>query len=139
LLRRLTEEMGLTRGQKGRARNAPANDLADFGSERAQAEKPTTSHLGRAGRSGVTSVIVDARAPGSAMVDHIGMGKAGGRVLAVAERKRRRRHDEAKRRERCKNDREPKAEPDGERSQHGFRMVFIPAFRRVLVRNRFHK
>ena len=70
-------------------------------------------------------VIVDARAPGSAMVDHIGMGKAGGRVLAVAERKRRRRHDEAKRRERCKNDREPKAEPDGERSQHSFRMVFI--------------
>jgi hypothetical protein len=75
----------------------------------------------------VIGVIVDTRAFGSAMFDHIGMGKAVGRVLAMAKGKRRRRHHEAKRRECCKYDREPEAEPSRERGQHGFRMAFIPA------------
>jgi hypothetical protein len=68
--------MGLTRGQKGRARNAPGNDLADFGRERAQAEEAAAGHLVGARRSGVVSVIIDARHFGSAMIDHVGMGDA---------------------------------------------------------------
>jgi hypothetical protein len=46
------------------------------------------------------------------MVDYVGMREAVGRVFAMAERNRRRRHDEAQRRERCKNDRESEAEPN---------------------------
>jgi hypothetical protein len=40
----------------------------------------------RSGRRGVVSVILGAHIFGDAMIDHVGMGKAVGRVLAMTER-----------------------------------------------------
>jgi hypothetical protein len=75
----------------------------------------------------VIRVILHARRFGDAVIDHIGMGKAVGRVLAMTEGKRRRRHDEAKCRERCEYDPEPEAEPGRERGQHCLLNYSIPA------------
>jgi hypothetical protein len=110
--------MAVGRRQEGRACGDAAENLADFRRERTQAEQPATIHLVRAGRSGVAGVIVHARMFGDAMIDHIGMGQAVGCMLAMAEGKRSRRHDEAKCRERCENDRKPEADPACEPGQH---------------------
>jgi len=125
-LRPLAEGMALRRWRKRRAHDGAANDLADFGGQRAETEEPAAGHLVRAGRSGVAGVIVHARMFGDAMIDHIGMGQAVGCMVAMAEGKRSRRHDEAKCRERCENDREPEAEPGHERGQHGPKLAFTP-------------
>ena len=117
--------MGLTRGQKGRARNVPGNDLADFGRERAQAEEAAAGRR-VCGWAGMVSVIVYSRSFGDAVIDHISMGEAVDRFVAMAEGNRRRRHDEAQHRECCEYGRELKAKPGRERDQHGFRVVFTP-------------
>jgi hypothetical protein len=62
----------------------------------------------------MVSVIFVARRFGSAMIDHVGMGKTVNRVLAMAKGKRRGRHHEAKCSESCKDDREPEAKPGRE-------------------------
>jgi hypothetical protein len=118
--------MALGRRQEGRACGDAAENLADFRRQRTQAEESAAGHLARAGRSRVVGVIVHARMFGDAMIDHIGMGQAVGCMLAMAEGKRSRRHDEAKCRERCENDRELEAQPGSERGQHGFEFVFYP-------------
>ena len=72
----------------------------------------------------------DARPVSNPMIDHVGVAEAVSRVLAMAEGKRRGRHDEAKRRERRKYDREPEAKPSGESGQHGLEMpslLLLPA------------
>jgi hypothetical protein len=71
-------------------------------------------------------VIVHARRFYNPMIHHIGVGKAVSRMVAMAEGKRSRRHDEAKCPERCENDSEPEAEPGSERGQHRFRFIFYP-------------
>ena len=138
MLGRLTEEMSLSRGQKGRARNVPGNDLAEFGRERAQAEEAAASRR-VCGWAGMVSVIVYSRSFGDAVIDHIGMGEAVDRFVAMAEGNRRRRHDEAQHRECCEYGRELKAKPGRERNQHGFRVVFTLAFIKIPAGNRLHK
>jgi hypothetical protein len=63
-----------------------------------------------------------------AMVDHIGMREAVGRLLAMAEGKGRWRHDEAQRREPSKKDREPEAEPGRELVQHDLKANPYPQY-----------
>jgi hypothetical protein len=72
--------MGFGCERKARTIAGLANDPADFGGQGAQAEQPAAGHLVGARRSGVVSVIIDARYLGSAMMDHVGMGHAVHRV-----------------------------------------------------------
>jgi hypothetical protein len=67
----------------------------------------------------VISVIADVRALSGPMFDHIGMGKAVGRVLAMAKGNHGRGCYEAERGERSKRRRQPEAEPGPESGQHG--------------------
>jgi hypothetical protein len=127
-LGRLAWDMGRGRRGKGRAQGDSGNDHADFGGERAQAEQSAAGRLVRVDRSRVVGVMVSRRPLSGAMLDLIGMSKTVDRPLAVAEGKRRRRHDEAKGRESCKNDREPEAEPGRELCQHrSSNLSFFPA------------
>src|SRR5262245_44312177 len=75
----------------------------------------------------MVSMIVDARALGSAMFRHISVGKAVGRALAMTKSNRRRRHHKAKCCERRKNDRDLEPEPGREGSQHGLSVASDPA------------
>jgi hypothetical protein len=111
--------------EKGRTDADSGNNLADFGRQRAQTEQPAAGRVVWAGGSGVVGVMVHTR-PFDAMIDHIGMGQTVGRVLAVAEGQRRRRHDEAKSRQRRKDDRELKAKAGPEPGQHDLKANSYP-------------
>jgi hypothetical protein len=110
---------------KGRTDADSSNNLADFGRQRAQTEQPAAGHVVWAGGSGVVGGMVDARLF-EAMIDHIGMGKAMGRVPAMAKGQRCRRHDEAKGRQRRKDDREPEAKAGREPGQHDLKANSYP-------------
>ena len=71
-------------------------------------------------RRGMISVRLRAMRVRIAVVHHVGVCHAVDRSLAVTEGKHRRRHQEAKRRKRREQNREPEAQAGRERGQHGF-------------------
>ena len=96
--------------------------LVKLGRQRAHAEEAAAARawLMAARRKRMVAMMGMARGLAHAMVDHVGMGEALDRMLPMAKGEHARRHDEAKRCERRKRDRQLESESARQCRQHPF-------------------
>ncbi len=94
--------------------------LVEIGRERAHAEEAAAAGARLMAARRKRMVIMMNVAPGiaRAMVHYVGMGQALDRMIAMAEGEHRRRQNEAKRRDSCKNQRKLKADAPNEWDEH---------------------